>query len=776
MTDEPRGKNAPTPEDERHDDHEYNPQLEPKSSRAWLNLLRESEKAFERWNDHCDNLDRRFANLERLADNVRDREFQLFWANLEVLKPSIYAKPPVPVVVPKFKDQRPLQLAASEMMERCCVVAFDIARINDLMLLVRDDTVLYSRGVAWCRYEDGDKDSYYDYEKVCVDHKNRRDFLHSLSRSWREVTWVAAASYLTRSQARKRFHEHSGDCYQEADYKVDRDAEEIGGTDKRERAKFWEIWDKNEQRVVWVAEGCEEILDEDDPHLQLEGFFPCPKPAYSTVQPGSLIPVPEALQYRDQLGEVNVLTGRIHALSEALQAKGFYPAGSGELAEAIETALKMSSPGVIMVPISNWAAFGGSKETIIWMPIDMIAATVTQLVTIRKQVIDDVYQITGLSDIMRGATDARETLGAQQLKTQYGSTRIRDKQQELVRIARDLVGITSEIITEVFDEETMIGMSQTQVPTLKMQEKQIRDIQQQMLTQKQQIEQVRQDPRYLQATQANPEAAQQLDAEVQRALDAGQDAINAIVEKPNTEQVFRFLKDNRAKAFSLDIETDSTIMIDENGEKERRGEFIGVLSQMLGQIGQMVTATPESAEFCGELLKFAVAPFRAGRSLTGAIDQLIELMKQQQGKKQGDDPVTAQNKTALQIEQMKDATNKEKNQLEMQIKTQEMQMRDQHEKAKIASAEKIKLAELQARQRDDAGKAQQASLKLVHDRESHQQDMVAAAAKQQHDAQQASMKMAALQAKQAADSARANDKRAADQARQQAQMTKGFPV
>ena len=405
----------------------------------------------------------------------RDREFQMFWANMEVLKPSIYAKAPIPVVVPKFKDQRPLHLAASELMERCCVVSFDIARINELMLLVRDDVVLYGRGVAWVRYEDGDKDSYYDYEKICVDHKNRRDFLHSLSRSWREVTWVAAASYLTREQARDRFRKYSGYAYQEAEYKVDRDAEQIGGTDNRERAKFWEIWHKETRRVVWVAQGVEDILDEDEPHLQLEGYFPCPKPAYATVQPGSLIPVPEVLQYRDQLDEVNDLTGRIHALSQALTAKGFYPAGGGELAEAIETAIKINTPGVVMVPISNWAAFGGSKETIIWMPIDEIAATVTQLVTIRKQVIDDIYQITGLSDIMRGATDARETLGAQQLKTQFGSTRIRDKQQELVRIARDLVGISSEIITEVFKPETMIAMSQTQIPTKAMQEQQIRD-------------------------------------------------------------------------------------------------------------------------------------------------------------------------------------------------------------------------------------------------------------------------------------------------------------
>ena len=45
---------------------------------------------------------------------ARDREFEMFWANMEVFKPSIYAKAPVPVVVPKFKDQRPVQQAASE--------------------------------------------------------------------------------------------------------------------------------------------------------------------------------------------------------------------------------------------------------------------------------------------------------------------------------------------------------------------------------------------------------------------------------------------------------------------------------------------------------------------------------------------------------------------------------------------------------------------------------------------------------------------------------------
>ena len=219
-------------------------------------------------------------------------------------------------------------------------MAFDLTRINDLMLLVRDDVALVGRGVPWCRYESGKEgDGYYSSERVCIDYKPRRDFLHSISRNWREVTWVAAASYLTRSEARKRFKKYSGDEYQQAEYKVDKESKNVGGADNRERAKFWEIWHKGSRRVVWVSPGCENILDEDDPHLDLQNFFPCPRPAYGTLQRGSLVPVPDVMQYRDQLEEINLLTAKIHALSDALEAKGFYPAGGAELAEAVQAAV-----------------------------------------------------------------------------------------------------------------------------------------------------------------------------------------------------------------------------------------------------------------------------------------------------------------------------------------------------------------------------------------------------------------------------------------------------
>jgi hypothetical protein len=757
----------PVEDDIRHDDFDYDPSIEPKSAKAWLNLLLESEKAFERWNDHCDNIDKIYASLERLAQPARDKEFQMLWANIEVIKPAIFARPPNPVVVPKFKDRRPVYQSASEILERAVTVAFDQVHIAEFMKQIRDDLAIIGRGVAWCRYESGKGNGYYDHEKVCIDFKHRRDFLHSVSRCWYEVTWVAAASYLTRAEARERFRKHSGDCYQDAEYKVDKESKEVGGADDRERAKFWEIWHKGERRVVWVAQGCEDILDDADPHLDLQDFFPCPCPAYGTLQRGSLIPVPDSLQYKDQLDEINMLTGRIHALSDSLEAKGFYPSGGGELAEAIERAVKIKTPGEVLVPINNWAAFGGSKEVIIWLPIAEVAGVIKEVVTLRKEVINDVYQITGLSDIMRGETDARETLGAQNLKAQFGSSRIKDKQMEMVRIARDLVSISCDIICSKFDDETIIGMSQTQVPSKEIQQFQVQQLQEQI----QQIMAQGQSPQFQQMRQQNPQQLQQMAQQAQQQVNQLQEQIEELTNKPNLDQVLTFLRDNRAKCFVLDIETDSTIIIDEKAEKEARTEFTGVLGTVLPQLSQMIATEPATADFCGQILKFITAPFRAGRQLDGAIDDLAELMKDKGDRPRGDDPQTAAakdtNKTAIQIEQIKQQTEKQKNDAMNQLKAQELAMKDQHEKMKIASQEKMKLADIMAKQKDDEAKAQQQNQKAMHDREKHQADMIGKQADMQMDQQKLAIAQQSAQMKQADMAARGQERQAAQQFKQQ---------
>ena len=101
--------------------------------------------------------------------------------------------------------------------------------------------------------------------------------------------------------------------------------------------------------------------------------------------------------------------------SESLRLKGFYPAGAPDVGEAIERVIKDQSNRAVLVPISNMAALGSGslKDAIIWLPVREVAEVITNLIQLRRQLIEDVYEITGLSDIMRGQTKASETLGAQ---------------------------------------------------------------------------------------------------------------------------------------------------------------------------------------------------------------------------------------------------------------------------------------------------------------------------------------------------------------------------
>ena len=608
------------------DDYSSEP---PKSSKPYLDAIKESEKAFEQYNDKADNIDKLYADLARLANGTRDRQFQMFWANVEVLKPSIYSRPPVPVVVPRFKDRRPVPRAASEILERACIVGFELEDIDQVMRMIRDDLAIQARGVPWVRYEVKD-----GQQRACVEHTDRRDFLHELQRYWKDVGWVAKRSWLTTDQMKDRFKRDSGDAYLDAEYTVRKDDKQNGAADSESKAGVWEIWDKNEGKVIWVTPGVDVVLDRDEPDMKLEGFFPCPKPAYGTTQRRSLIPVPDMLFYKDQLEEINELTARIAALSEAVKVRGFYPAGSGEIGDAIESAIKRNDNNQIMIPISNWAAFGntGAKDMIVWLPIDVIANTITGLVALRKELIDDVYQITGLSDIMRGSTEASETATAQQLKSQYGSVRIRDRQAELVRVARDIARIVAEIMAENFSPKTLLDMSQYEIKT---DAEVAAEAEQAIASAQQQAQQALANPEMVAQAQQNPQAAQQMLDQLKQQTEAQVDKIN---KQPTIEKVMGLLREQRLRPFVLDIETDSTIQPNEDAAKQRATEFVTAVGGFMNQAAAIVQIVPQSAPLMSDTLKYVASQFRAGRELEGSIEEFADAMKAMAGQPKPPDP------------------------------------------------------------------------------------------------------------------------------------------
>jgi hypothetical protein len=635
-------------------------------SKVWLDAVADAEKTLAYWQEKSDNIDKAYADLKKLASDSQEREMQMFWANLEVLKPSIYARPPVPVVQGRFKNQnknKELIRHASEIMERSLTTSFDMEDIHESLKGVRDDLATNSRGVIWLRLEEDDQGQD---QRVCYDHLCRKDFGHEPARKWKEVGFVYKKTYLTEKQIAKRFPLEKFPHAEISKMEFTERKKDDEPYAKGKTTCIIEIWSKTEGVVVWVTKGVDLVLDIMEPFLQLEKFYPCPRPAYGTLQRDSLIPVPDFVYYKDQIEEINELTARISALSESLRVKGFYAGGGEDVASAIEAALKNTDNNAILIPVPNVAIMGaGMKDAIVWLPLDQIAAVIKTLVELRRQLIEDVYQITGLSDIMRGSSDPNETLGAQELKSQYGSVRIRDRQEELIRIARDAERIAAEIMAENFTPETLLKFSQYQGAPSQA------EVQQQMQQLDMQVQQAASNPQMVQQAQQNPEQAQQLLQQVQQQK-------QQLSQTVTLEQVFQFLKDQRLRPFALDVETDSTIQADEDANKQRTTEFLTAMGTAMSQLGPMVQQNPQSAEFAGEVLKFAVAPFRAGRQLEASIDDFVEQMKQMAQQPQSD-PAADALKMKAEAEQAKAQAAAEAKQAELQMKgeaqARELEMR-----------------------------------------------------------------------------------------------------
>lgn len=431
------------------DEVDPKPEDKPESSAMWLAMLKDAEVADRFYHEKVDNIEKLFADLKAMAAPGGDRELQLLWANMEVMKPTVYSRPPNPLASPRFKDRKELPRRAADLIERAMQYDADADDLHETLLSVRDDMCVCARGVVWVT--DGGEDG----SPAPAEHLDRKDWRCEPARKWAEVGWVARRAYMTRKEVKARF----GKVPPTMKF-VER---KVGDFKGEKKASVWELWDRGRNCVVWVSEDVQDVLDKRPPHLKLTKFFPCPKPAYATLERGTLTPIPDTVYYLDQIEEINDATDKIANLTAALRLRGFYPAGASDIGQAIEQAWKATDHEALLTPINTMASLGPAVkmgDVIAWTPLVEVFQAIQGLVEIRRQLIEDVYQITGLSDIMRGATDPNETLGAQQLKSQYGSVRIKEKQAEMQRVARDVIRIKAEIMAENVSIDALLEMAQ----------------------------------------------------------------------------------------------------------------------------------------------------------------------------------------------------------------------------------------------------------------------------------------------------------------------------
>jgi hypothetical protein len=645
-----------------------------------LSAIKKAERALFAWQALCDNIDDIYSRdgydvggVSHVESTWADPDYDLFWASTEILKPAIYAHPPQPVVSPQFKDRRPLQNTTAEMLERVTMSAFDRGGIDETMCHVRDDLIFYNRGQLWVTLEDKDGE-----RKLLFEHLDRKDFVHPPGRKWCDTPWVARRAWMTRKEMKARFETHSGDAYQDATLCAAASTDENyteGAADHSRKAGVWEVWHKADNRVYWVAEGCRVMLDEGEPHLKLRGFFPCPRPAFGTIRPRTLVPVPDYTRYAGHFKKINTLTRRIYTLLDQVKLKVLIPVG-GTISDAVEQAVQEDDDAVFISVPSAALIGSGSSNLMVHLPLEQVAAAITGLIEARRELFSDYDRLSGISDIMRGETEAEETLGAQRLKGQYGSVRIKEKIAELQRLARDAAQIGAEIAAEADIARAVKEIKADAEAELKAAQQKLQN--------------------------APPEEAQQqFEQAKQQIVGKYAPMLKEASEQVPIEDVMKLLRDEKARGFAFEIATDSTILTDEMEEKASRNEFLTVFTGATQGLVGLASLGEAGAKLAGEVLKFVLAPYRVGRDLDSVIDEFIDAAPQmaaaqnEQGNSEAEAALAQANLKLAEAEMQKAQAAIAKVQADTQAKHQDIQLRAAEASAKADADQKRIVLEME---------------------------------------------------------------------------------
>jgi hypothetical protein len=622
------------------------------------------------WLDEIKAYDKKFEPFEAVGKKIIDRyrsdndkielgsKFNILRSNIGVLKPALYAKPPKPVVSRRFKDKNPSARLASKIIERC--LEYEITQFSDYDSALSNsvmDRLLPGRGVAWVRYEpiteqqevlitedvesedtlENAQTNYlagkeYPLESIKsqttpCDYVNWRDFAHnSDARTWEEVTWVARKVCIQEKAGIERF----GDVFKllpQAKNSNDKDNKYQEGEPRQ--SNIWELWHKPSKIVYWLCEGYEHILDEKPDPLNLQDFFPCPKPLYADLTTDSLIPRPDFTLYQDQANELDKVTKKIDDIVQSLEIKGVFAAE-----ETVLSSLLQPGNNAKMFPISSWLTLsekGGLKGVMDFMPIEPQIQALAQLYEQRDSLIQIIYQLSGISDIQRGASQANETATAQQIKAQFSSIRLGKMKSEVAEFAKCLLRMKAEIIAEKYDPQTLIEVSGIY-----------------------NLPEVEQNPQIV---------------------------VEAIT----------LLKNDRLRTFSIEIENDTLVEMDQQAEQQARVEFLSAITLFLEKAVMAGQQAPELTPLIGQMLLFGIRGFKVGQEMESTFESVFDDIenKRKQAAQQPPGPspeelqMQARGKAQSQSEENKLQMESAKAQAETQLKLTELQAQNEIEVRKL---------------------------------------------------------------------------------------------
>jgi hypothetical protein len=430
----------------------------------WLEEIRLAEKREDDWAKDAERAESIFLSGCTDGANKDEAEFNILHSNVETIVPSIYNSAGKPDIRPRHNNADGLAKLVADVYERAILTMIDDNRMDAEVEQNAQDVFVAGRGIVRVKF-DADvveqiamdptgqpvMQQVVTNERVMYEVVSWRDFRMGPASRWNEVPWVAFRHCIPEETLEKM-----GDA---ALMELQPDPETATKSDHD--VHVWEIWCKDTGRVYFVVGENGKVLSINDDPLRLKGFFPCAQPVQPITATGKMTPVCPYRIYRTLAEELDLITARIRGLTEVMKAKGAF-AGAGQDLENLAAA--QDGEIIPLADMENIMAQGGLERAIMWWPIDRIIQVIRELSVQREQTKQAIYEITGISDIIRGQGAASETATAQQIKTQWGSLRIKKMQRMIERQVRELFVLTTEIIAQHFSPQTLQKLSGMEIP------------------------------------------------------------------------------------------------------------------------------------------------------------------------------------------------------------------------------------------------------------------------------------------------------------------------
>lgn len=434
------------------------------------------------------------------------------------------------------------------------------------------------------------------------------------------------------------------------------DQDDEGSAAKKQNIKVFEYWDFYAKEVYWFAENSadfitpkgyllpEEVEENEAGEIEarkglynLDGFFPCPPPLIMNAPTDEFWPVPEYYQLMEIFDEIHTIFSRMMETTRAYRARLMFDSGIEGLAEAINEMPESGAIGISNLSKALVTAGGDVRNVAQYIPTEGIIASLQQLYISLEQRLNTVYRLTGISDMLQGlASDqTQRTFGERQMTEKYALNQLEEPQRKMQEYVRDCYELITEMALKNFKDSSL-------------------------------------DMYMMPATL--PEA-----------------------QKQDYVAAREMLKQN-SKRFRIDLETDSTIALNEQYDKQMRIELTNTLTSALEKTANIAQTSPELANVELHALRYLIQGFRQGKLFQSEILEAIDNVIKQ---------------TQAAAEAAKDqGPGFDKDQIMAQLKAQELQAKNQVETLKIQSSNQLAQMEMAQRERLEGVKAQLESMKI----------------------------------------------------------------